>query len=315
MKFLKKYSFLIGLIIFLLIITRLDFLKLIDILSKTNYLYLILASLLAFPLLIAKAYRWNYLKKKQKIYYSLKESTLMYGTGSYLGIITPGRLGDLSKIIYLKNDNYSTGKSSVSVIVDRLFDLFFLFIIGYLGMFFFVSFFKEAILIITLIIILTLCLAAVILKNHSIRSYLKKIFNFVIPVKYQKSWKLNFQDFINNLKIYKPSNYLFALLITAISWLIHYGQAFLLAKGLDIVNISFFYLAIAVTISGLLTLLPISIAGIGTRDATLILLFSFFQISPETTISFSTLILLMTILMALIGLVCWVRKPLRFAKR
>ena len=313
MKFLKKYSFLIGLVIFPLIIAKLDFLKLVDILSKIDYLYLILALLLSFPLLIIKGYRWNYLKKKQKIYYKLKESILMYGVGSYLGIITPGRLGDLSKIIYLKKDHYSSGKSSVSVILDRLFDLFFLLIVGYLGMFFFASFFQKTIFSLTLIILSIILLLIIISKSNLLRLFFKKIFLLIIPLNYQKSWKLNFQDFINDLKIYQLKDYSFILFITLFYWFIYYSQIFFLARSLNIVTIPFLYLIISVTMAGLITLLPISISGIGTREATLILLFSFFQISPEATISFSMLILSMSILMALIGLVCWFKKPLKFS--
>ena len=123
---IKKYLFLIGIIIFAIIISRLDFHKLILILNNINYQYLFLAFILLLPILMIKSYRWNYLMKKQNINYSFKKSFLMYGIGMYIGIITPGRLGELSKIAFLKNDHHSLGKSSVSVILDRLTDLLFL---------------------------------------------------------------------------------------------------------------------------------------------------------------------------------------------
>lgn len=133
---MKKYSFLIGIIIFILIIARLDFRELIIVLSDINYFYLFLGFLLLFPIITTKVYRWNYLMKKQNINYSFKEALLMYGSGMYIGIITPGRVGDFTKIAYLKNDHCSLGKSAVSVILDRVFDLLFLAIFGYLGLFF-----------------------------------------------------------------------------------------------------------------------------------------------------------------------------------
>jgi uncharacterized protein (TIRG00374 family) len=313
MNFIKKYSFLIGLGIFFFIILKLDLPKLAVVLGQINYFYLFLASLLAFPFLLAKAYRWNYLKKRQNISYGLKDSFLMYGTGMCLGILTPGRLGELSKIIYLKNDHYSIGKSSVSVILDRISDLLFLLIFSYLGMFFFFSFFQDFILLLSSILIFGLFLLIIFLQTNLIQVSLKKIFGFIVPAKYQKSWKLNFQDFIIDLKIYKSKDYLFIFLITVFSWLIYYLQMFFLAKSININNISFLYLSITVAIAGLLTLLPISVLGLGTRDAILILFFSVFLISNETTVSFSMLILLMSILTALIGLVCWLIKPIQIS--
>ena len=111
MKFLKKYSFLIGIIIFILIVARLDFRELIFVLSDINYFYLFLAIPFLIPMLVLKAYRWNYLKKTQGINYSFKESFLMYGSGMYLGILTPGRLGEISKIVFLKNRGSTTSSS------------------------------------------------------------------------------------------------------------------------------------------------------------------------------------------------------------
>jgi len=311
---MKKYYFLIGIVIFILIIARLDFHELIFILSDINYFYLFLGFLMIFPMLITKVYRWNYLKKKQNINYLFKESLLMYGSGMYIGIITPGRLGDFTKIAYLKNNHCSLGKSSVSVILDRVFDLFFLLIFGYLGLFLFFSLFANLIFILTLILILSLILLIIFLKTNSLKFLFKKAFNLVIPSKYQKSWKVNFKDFINGLKIYKINDYLLVFLITGFSWLFYYLQAFFLIKSVGITNISFLYISISITIVGLANLLPISVLGLGTRDAILILLFSFFSISQEMTVSFSFLILLMTVLIGLICFICWLIKPIQFSK-
>ncbi len=313
MTFIKKYSFVIGLIIFVLILFKLDLLKLINILNKINYFYFGLACLMLILLIITKSYRWNYLKKKQIINYSFKDSFLMYNTGLFLGILTPGRLGDLSKILYLKNDNYSLGKSSVSVILDRLSDLLFLIVFGYLGMFLFFSFFQNLVIILTIIFILIPVLMFVFFKNNLIQIFLKKIFNSLIPLKYQKSWQLNFQDFIKNLKYYKFKEYFSVFLITLLSWLIYYSQMFFLAKSIGITNISPLYLSISVTITAFVILLPISFLGLGTREATLIFLFSFFSISKELSVSFSLLMLSMTLLSALIGLICWFIKPIHIS--
>jgi uncharacterized membrane protein YbhN (UPF0104 family) len=83
-----------------------------------------------------------------------------------------------------------------------------------------------------------------------------------------------------------------------------------LAKGIGL-KVPFIYFAVSVTIAGLLTLIPVSFYGIGTRDAALLLLFAPFLIPKEQVIVFSSLILAITLLTALIGLACWLIKPLR----
>jgi len=315
MNIIKKCTSLIGIIIFILIIYRADLLKLADILSEINYYYLILAYSLVPLILLTKAYRWNYLKKKQKIIYKLKNSFLIYCVGVYLGILTPGRLGELSKIAYLKNKQCSVGKASVNVLLDRLADLFSLLILSCLGMFIFLPFFQNIVLTLALGIISLLILLILFLKTNLIQIFLKKIFNLLIPEKYQKSWRLNFRKFINDFKKYELKNYLFIGLITLISWLIYYSQMFFLTRGMGINNISFFYLATAVTIATFITLLPISILGLGTREATLILLLSTFQVSREQIISFSFLILSLSLVSGSIGLICWLIKPITISSQ
>ena len=126
--FLKKYSFLLGLVLFIIILSKSNLSGIFQNIKNINPFYLILASLVSFPMLFNKALCWNYIKRQQGIKYNLKNSFLMYCSGLYIGILTPGRLGEIAKALYLKKDGYSTGKSLVSAILDRLTDFVFLLI-------------------------------------------------------------------------------------------------------------------------------------------------------------------------------------------
>jgi len=308
---IKKYSFIIGIIIFLLILNKLGPREIIDVLDEIDLYYFGLAVFFLLPLLFIKAYRWNYLKKKQNIISSLKDSFLVNNIGLAIGLVTPGRLGELTKILYLKNRNYSIGQSLVSVLMDRLADLFFLLFFSLISLVFFFSYFKKTILLSALILFLFTLIFVLVLKNNLVQIILKKILDLIIPLKYKKAWSLNYHDFFKNLKIYTLTNYLSTLLITILAWLIYYFQSFLLAKSIGI-NIPFFYLVMAITVAGFIALLPISVSGLGTREATLIFFFSFFQIPLEKTVGFSLLILSMVLIIALIGLICWSIKSTRF---
>lgn len=310
MNFLKKYSFIFGLILFLIILSKVDLEEVFQNIKNINSFYLILALLMTFPTIFNKALCWNYIKKQQGIKYSLKNSFLMYCSGIYVGLITPGRIGEVAKALYLKKDGYSMGKSLVSAILDRLTDFVFLLIFLLFGSLFFLTIFQKQILILILGIIISIFLFVIFLKIGLIKFVLKKLFYILIPQKHQMSWKTNFQDFVDGLKIYKFKNYLIIFLITAFSWIFYYLQMYLLAKGVGL-SVPFLYLAIAVTVAGFITLIPISISGIGTRDAALIILFSPFLIAKEQIIAYSALILFMVLWGALIGLICWLIKPIR----
>lgn len=310
-KFLRKYLFLFGLILFALILSRSNLGEIFQNIKSINLFYLILAALLTFPIIFNKSLCWNYLKRQQGIKYSIKDSTLMYWSGLFIGILTPGRLGEIAKAFYLKKDGHSMGKSLVGVILDRLSDFAFLLVFIFIGSLFLLSIFQKQILILIFGLIILILLFILFLKIGLIKWALNKLFQIFVPEKYQKSWKINFQDFINDFKIYKLKHYLIIFLITTFSWLFYYVQMYILAKGLDI-HIPLLYLAISVTVAGLITLIPVSIYGIGTRDAALILLFAPFLIAKEQIIVFSALILLMSVFAALIGLICWLIKPLKF---
>lgn len=306
----KNWYHFIGLLIFSYIIFyRIDFLKIKRIILSANYNFIILGIILTFIMLLIQAWRWNYLKKIQKINYSFKDSFLIYGSGIYFGTITPGRLGDLIKIIYLKEGGHSTGKSAVSVIVDRSADLLFLLTVGYLSMFFFAQFFISEIIIITIIISLII-LAIFVLKINLFKNLINKLFSLFIPEKYKQLIVLNINDLITDFKTYRFKNYMMLFVLTAIAWLLYYLQVFLLAKSINLGDVTFTYLAMSVTIAAIITLLPISIYGLGTRDATLLFLLSLISINPEKTITFSMLILFVSLLYGLIGLICWWKKPL-----
>ncbi|MBU3925549.1 flippase-like domain-containing protein [Patescibacteria group bacterium] len=310
MNQIKKYSFIIGLIIFAIILSKTNLEGIFQNIKNINPLYLILAMLMTIPTLFNKALCWNYIKRKQGIKYNLKDSFLMYCSGIYIGLITPGRIGEITKAIHLKKDGHSMGKSLVSTVIDRLSDFAFLLLFLFVGSLFLITIFQKQVLILILGIILSIAIFLIALKFDLIKWVINKLFNKLVPKKYQKSWKLNFQDFINDLKSYKLKHYLVILFITTFSWIFYYLQMFILAKGVGI-DIPILYLAIIVTIAGLITLIPISISGIGTRDATLLALFIPFAITTEQIIAFSVLILLMSLFAAFVGLICWLIKPIK----
>jgi len=308
-NFLKKYSFLIGFFLLIFVIYQLDWKILYLSFQEINYRLLIPTIFLTIPILFVKAWRWNYLKKLQNINYKLNDSFLIYSVGSALGSLTPGRLGEISRISYLKSDGHSTGKSLVSVVMDRLLDLLYLTILGYLGVVFFFNLSNRITLIYSAIILLIVVLFFIIKKQFYIK-LIKKIFSVLIPLKYQKSWRMNFQDFLKGVKIYNKKNYFYFFLITFIAWLIYYCQIYLFAKSIGIDRVPFFYLAMTATVAGFITLLPFSFSGIGTREATFAVLLSPLMVSIESTVLLSELILLNFLVMGIIGALCWIIKPI-----
>ncbi|NIV40223.1 MAG: UPF0104 family protein, partial [Anaerolineae bacterium] len=74
------------------------------------------------------------LLQMQGIAYAYNDSFLVFMAGVFLGLVTPGRLGEMSKALYLKQDvDVPLSEGLASVLVDRLFDLYAILILGAAG--------------------------------------------------------------------------------------------------------------------------------------------------------------------------------------
>jgi len=310
----KIFLNLIGIAILIWVLMKIDLPEIFKILKNTNLFYYFLAVILLFPIFIIKALRWNYIKKIQGIHYSAKDSILMYFSGLYAGLITPGRFGEFVKMLYLTADNHSFGKSLLSVVFDRIFDLIFLAVFSYASIFIFHQYLNSNFFIYAIIVLTIITLGIILILNKKmISKVLNLFFKLFIPQKYKERASLGVEDFYNDLKLFKFKHHFILFFWTTISWLIYYYQFYALALALDI-NLSFWYLAASTTIVGLFTLIPISISGIGTRDVTLIFFFSLLGVSKELAVSFSLLILSMFLFMALFGIIAWFIKPIKLKK-
>ena len=308
---LKKIYPLIGILIFILILAKIDIFELFSIFKNINPLFFGFAILIYLFYLLLRILNWKYLLSLKGIHYSFKNTLLVYLSGMFIGLITPGRLGDFTKAYYLKKEGHSFIKSFVTVFIDRLFDVSFLFIIGYFSMFFFTLFFKKQILLLTLLILVAIIgFFLISLNKKLIKVLLKKMFKKFIPEKYKEKIKIGFLDAYSELKSFNKRKLILSFMIISLSWFVYFFQMYLVTIALNI-NISFTYVIICLAISSLFAMIPISISGIGTRDAVFIFLFLIIGLTKELAISFSLAVLFFMLIASILGLICLFIKPLR----
>ena len=95
------------------------------------------------------------------------------------------------------------------------------------------------------------------------------------------------------------------------AYAVFYLQCYLIALALRL-PLSYAYAAFCVSIASLLALLPISISGLGVRDATFLALLLPLGVTAELAISYSLLILLVfNVFGGALGAIAWFSKPLR----
>ena len=261
---------------------------------------------------ISKAYRWRYILSIHKIKSSLKDSYLIYMSGLFVGILTPGRLGDFIKILYLKNDGVSTIKATFISFVDRIFDLGFLLLLGIFYTIFLSKVFsiQSYTLFMIVVSLLILFFAVKLLREEKI----KKLSLKFVPSTYQPLFSTGFKELKSDFKNYNLITFSILTLLTVFGWCIYITVIYGLTKSINL-PIPLFYVGAFFVFSTLVTFIPITVAGVGTRDLVLIAMFTRLGYLKEEAIAFSMLILIIYLLTALFGFVVWLVKPVKKIKK
>src|ERR1044072_1222824 len=116
---------LIGPVLLVIVIYRLpDRAAILKALGSADVWPLAAAVLLNAVNLQVKVSRWRVLLQTQGQHYSMKRAWAAYLSSSYVGMLTPGRVGDVLRVQYLRHDlgmGYAEGLATV--VMDRLCDL------------------------------------------------------------------------------------------------------------------------------------------------------------------------------------------------
>lgn len=260
MKLPKITKFLIfaavTLFIFYLIFQKIDYIILKETFLNINLFYLVTAFLILLLAIIVSAKKWQSVLNIIGYHLSFKESFKIIMASFPLSTVTPSKSGDLIRAYYLK-DSLSPTRTIGAVMAERLTDVLVLAIYSFIG--------------------------ALVLKNKLILGIsltvilLIPIFLFVIgkiKLPFPKlAEKIENILYASKILIKSPSKSLPVLFYSLLLWLIpFFGIKFLfLSLG---ANVPLFYIAAAFPITVFAGLIPITIAGMGTRDSAIIYFFS-----------------------------------------
>lgn len=298
-----------GLILLGLLLWKLDTSEVYSTIRRIAPSFLILAVLLNIPQIFIKALRWRFLMLAQGIQYSAKNAALSYFGSIFIGLLTPGRLGEFVKTIHVSHDcGIPASRAFPSVLVDRLFDLYALLLFGSTALLAGSQQKSKALLFAESALLLILPLIAILHQAtfQKIQSWGMRAGKFGKKFFGEGSWLQELRNFLITLRW---NHILLASVLTTIAYAIFFGQCYLLAIGLGM-NIDFLKVCFAVSLGSLVTLLPISISGLGTREAVMITYLGRAGISPELSLGFSLLVFVtFYIAGGLIGAIAWFIKP------
>jgi uncharacterized protein (TIRG00374 family) len=266
--------------------------------------------------LVLRGLRWSLLLKVAGIDYPLLKATAVWTIGFAAASVTPAKSGDAIRAFYIQEETgRSLGEAFFTVFIERLFDLVFVLMLGLVSVLVFSRYYTEipsAWLVIVASAVVVLCLYLA-MNRKLMRLVLRPVFDLLVPARYKDMVALNITSFYDSMAVYARARgqLLLAGILTIILWALIFLLAWCVATGFGI-DVSVGYIFLIMPVVTLVEILPVSVAGLGTRDATVIYFFSVVGISSAAAVGFSLGYLLIgTYASALIGFVMWLRHPLR----
>ncbi|WP_437997334.1 lysylphosphatidylglycerol synthase transmembrane domain-containing protein [Sorangium sp. So ce185] len=280
-----------------------------------------LASASAGPLVLAaalnllnihlKVVRWDALLRARGIRYPLGRAWASFLTSLYVGIPTPGRIGDLLRIRYLRHDlgvPYAEGLASV--VMDRLCDLYVLAAFVAVGVARYSAVIAGRLAWVTWGGIALTVLAPLVLLIPGLAERLMLAVSRKIPSDSAEAAEPGATSrFLVALRAQVGRGLLFTLPVTVATFVVNFLQGYLIARALGL-SLSLFDVTCLLAIANLLGLLPISIAGVGVREFFFSLVFPALGFSAEQGVSFGLLVFAVVYLVVVaLGFVSWQIAP------
>ena len=298
----------IGLLIWLLL--GADWTTLGEIIARVEVTYLYVMPACTAALVAVRAWRWNILLASQGIPFTQWRACAAYASGIFLGTFTPGRLGDLSKALYVRQERDISWERALSgAVLDRLFDLLFMFcmaiwavvhldLLGAIRPYWVVIVDAPHVsgLVFALVLVAFLVVALVVPPLRR----LGRVFGVFIS-----SLRGECETLMRLVGWH-------AAALTGLAYAIYFAQTVALARGLNL-PLGALDIIASIVLVGLASFLPLSVAGLGTREGGLALIMAHRAVpdSLEASLAYSALFFAFCFVVpGLLGFACFWHRPL-----
>lgn len=302
----KKITILLGIplsILFLyLAVRKVDFKQTLDILTQTNYLYLIPALFAFIGDFCLRSLRWKILLSPiKKCKYINLLSTIFIGF--FGNSILPMRAGEIIRVLIVgEKEKISKTSAIATIMLERILDILAILILLFITFFIFPypAIIKKIWLFgVIIFAVLILIFYGLMYYRNATLTLLHKVLRF-LPGKLEEKTEHLLEAFISGLEILKKTDHLFfTILISIAVWLVNASVLFFIAKGMGIPEITFFGAIFIMAVIAMGVSIPSSPGFIGVFEYFGILACTTLGVSKSISLSF----VLLTHTLQLIGIV------------
>lgn len=277
----KLISIALSLFLLIILYLKVDFLDLLAVFQSSDRAWMMLGMGMVMPITMLTAWRLQQLTPN-KANLSFAEGNRLILAASVLNMVLPSKMGDLAKAYFIQKRGALTGSLALSLVVfEKTCDLLALLFWCGFGLILYPN--KDWLfLIMTMLVSFGLGVGILLLSSRKFANWCFQVGQKVAPKKIrenlynlQTAWGEMFDYF------WRDRAQLFLLASTSIFlWFLHLFQIWLFILALNawtpfVANLALAPLAI------LAGLLPLTFAGIGTRDAALVFFYTSY-LNPPT---------------------------------
>lgn len=289
----------IAIVLLVWLLTKVNIKESLLQLRNANLLFLLLAMVVFLGLILISVWRWKIILDARNQYFTTNYLIKVYFACCFFNNILPTSIGgDVIRVIYTIKENNKTLAFSATL-VDRM--------IGFVGLFFFalcasllllILKQKTSFLLLNVFGFLILILIVLVLFSDRAHQLFSRIFRHI------KLFRIGeiFEKVYTAVKEYR--RFKMALLVSfLLSILLQADQAvtWYLAGYAVGARVSVFYYFLYIPIVGLLTMIPLTIGGLGIRENSFVAFFSNLGVAGAVATSTSLLFLIINFIYALIG--------------
>ena len=278
---MKRFiSIAVSVAILLIIYSKIDFEGLLEVFQKSNGWWMTVSLGMVIPITMFTSWRLQQLMPHGTRLGFIEANRLILGA-SVLNMVLPSKMGDIAKAYFMRERGYLSGSLSLSLVIfEKACDMLSLLLWCVLGLFLYPQK-DELFWAMTVAVTVGLIFGLLLLGSRSFTQIFFRLAFRISPKKLTKKFR-NFEESWGEMQNYfwRDRKQLLSIAATSIfTWFLHLLQIWLFILALNawapfLANLALSPLAI------LAGLLPLTFAGVGTRDAALIFFYQPYFAAP-----------------------------------
>jgi len=277
--------------------------ELIDVYRKSKKIFILYGFLINVFIFLLTIFRWKLLLTSLGVKATTRETFSASFSGLFFNLIFPSFVaGDIFRGFSISNRHGQSHKVASSVLMDRFSGAFGLTVVALFSFLFGRRLLPHGQILFALFILCG------IVGFVSLLIFSKTFFSFFAKIlKKDSSLKVKVIEFHDQLYFFRkhPKVFFQSLLISIPVQALVAVMFFITSKAFDL-HVGMMYFLILVPLIMMIALIPITIGGIGTREAAVVYFFSFVGITKSVSLGLSLLNLAFGIILGLLGGVFYV---------